>query len=168
MEILKAIPSWVLDMPYKVQDGTMNDMLEAYASNFACSSNKPDHTFSIRFRSQRYAQQESILIRARQYKGGTFYVSFFGKVPLRSFEPLPTKLDYDMQLIWVHKTNKFYLTVPYSKPVLQVDCHPLHNKVITLDPGVHTFQTGYHPQGTVFKFGAKDHKKLELLAWSID
>lgn len=53
------------------------------------------------------------------------------------------------------KTGEWYLLVPLE---IEVKSSENQGAIISLDPGVRTFQTGYSPDGGVFQFGDGDFK----------
>ena len=53
------------------------------------------------------------------------------------------------------RTGRWYLLVPQEKEVISSDNQ---GAIISLDPGVRTFQTGYSPNGHIIKFGDGDIK----------
>jgi putative transposase len=55
------------------------------------------------------------------------------------------------------KTGEWYLLVPLEINVKNSDNQ---GGIISLDPGVRTFQTGYSPDGSVFQFGDGDIKNI--------
>ena len=57
--------AWVLQTPYDIRDEGMNDLLKAYASNFAKRAKNPNFTFEVRYRSKKKAQQESVVLHAK-------------------------------------------------------------------------------------------------------
>jgi len=64
--------AWVLQTPYDIRDEGMNDLLKAYASNFAKRAKNPNFTFEVRYRSKKKAQQESVVLHAKhiELEGG--------------------------------------------------------------------------------------------------
>jgi putative transposase len=118
---------WVVDTPYEVRDGAMDDLLEAYKSNFAKKKKDPTFTFEIKYRSKKKCKSEAIYIRAgkfangkpRNYHKGGFYTKFFGEKKLASKEPLPDRWDYDLKLIR-NRLNEYYLAFPSPLQVIEL------------------------------------------------
>lgn len=75
------------------------------------------------------------------------------------------------------KTGKWYLILPLplshkynrtkSLKEMRTD-EPDSNRVIALDPGVHTFLTGYSPDGLLLEIGTGDIEKIQKTAERID
>jgi len=146
---------WVLETPYDVRDEGMNDLLKAYDTNFKAGRKG----FDIRFRSKK-APSQSIVIHAKHWKrSGIFHPTFWGKEPLRGAEPLPEKLDYDSRLQRT-RLGEYYLCVPQPLVRRSDSQAPFHereeNGIVSLDPGVRTFMTGYSPGGHAFEWGWTD------------
>jgi hypothetical protein len=87
---------WVTKIPYDIRDAALNDVVKAYTSNLAKKDNK---NFDIVFKKKK-ASSDSIAIYAKNYKSkGVFFLTFFGKKPIKSVEELPDKLGYDVRLV---------------------------------------------------------------------
>ena len=104
------------------------------------------------------------------------YAQVFNKSVLRSAERLPEKLDYDSRLLRT-KLGDYYLCIPMPLEVKhenQVLDHNIQNNdnvmasVISLDPGVRTFQTGYDPSGLVIECGKYDVQRIYRLCYHLD
>ena len=145
---------WLLETPYEVRHAAMADVIDAYATNFAKRSKDPTRRFEIKYRTRKLSQ-ETILIRGRSYKTGTFYPAFFGKEPLCSSELLPDTVNYDCKLTHT-RLGHYYLCIP-APLVMASDsqARPAY-RVVALDPGVRTFHTAYDPSGALIEFGKND------------
>lgn len=160
--IFQSENNWVLQTPYEIRDGAMNDVLLAYKTNFAAKRKK----FVVNFKSRK-AASDSIVIGSRQWrKGGIPFPSFFGKSPLRSAEPIPENLDYDCRLQRT-STGNFFLCIPKPLDIRGENQAP-PDKLIALDPGVRTFQTGFTDDSEIMEFGKKDIDKVFSLCRHLD
>jgi len=67
---------------------------------------------------------------------------------MKSSEPLPVNLGYDSRLV-MNRLGEFYLCVPMPLDVRAESQGPAESDVgvISLDPGIRTFMTGYDPSG---------------------
>jgi putative transposase len=135
--------------------------MDAYKSNFA----KPDRQFKMKFKSRKQ-RSESIKIRHKCYKDGTFYPTFFGKQPIGATEKLPPTIPADSRLVRTY-LNEFYLCI-VQPIVVACDNQARTDKVVALDPGVRTFQTGYDPDGFCFECGSKGMKYIFRLCYQLD
>jgi hypothetical protein len=106
------------------------------------------HQFEVKFRSRKN-RQEAILVRGgRFYHAGRFYTTYLPEL-LRSAEPLPATVDYDMKLVRT-RLGHYYLCIPAQLEVAS-DSQARHlDRVVALDPGVRTFHSAYDPSGSVF------------------
>lgn len=156
---------WVLETPYEIRDHAMNDVLEAYKTNFAAKRKQ----FNIKYKSKK-AASDSIVIGSRQWKSaGVFFPRFWGKQALGAHEPLPDKLNYDTRLQRT-RMGEFYLCVlsPLVKRGESQAPPDTSSRVISLDPGVRTFQTGYCPSGSTLEIGKGDIGRIARLCWALD
>lgn len=162
---------WVLKTPYAIRDEAMSDVIKAYKSNFTSIKNRENKSFKIKFKKKK-APSDSITIRSDRWKNRILFQKTLGKDPIKGFEPIPDQLVYDTRLKRDHLGN-FYLCV-LSPIEIRSDNQAPKSKIenegniISLDPGVRTFMTGYDPSGTAYEFGKGDSIKLYKLqsSWS--
>ena len=84
---------------------------------------------------------------------------------IKPVEPLP-KIKHAVK-ITKNRLNQYHLHVPLD--IVPVSENQAKGKIISLDPGVRTFQTGYDPAGKVIEFGGGcDRDKLLNLHQRID
>jgi putative transposase len=157
--------AWVKKVPYDIRDEAMNDVLKAYKTSIAAKRRK----FTVAFKSRK-ATSDSIAILAKHWKSaGIFHPTFWGKIPLRSSEPLPAALAYDCRL--QHVRGEYYLCIPQPLEMRSENQAPdfsAEGSVISLDPGVRTFLSGYNPDGSLTSFGDKDIGKIMSLCRHLD
>jgi len=95
----------------------------------------------------------------------------FGKEPIRGSEPLPEKLNYDCRLKKT-RLGEFYLCLLMPLEIRGENQTPVWNKIeegiISLDPGVRTFSTGYSPSGIAIEWGKKDIGRIYRLCNALD
>lgn len=157
--------AWVTNTPYDVRDAAMIEVINAHKSNFAKRKKNPSHQFALKFRSRR-AESQAITIHSKHWKGpGVFYPKRFGKEPVKAAEPLPRDLVYDTKLV-KDRLGRFFLCqiLPLEEVV---ECFPTE-KIISLDPGVRTFMTGYSPEGTIIEWGKGDVQRIYRLCHAHD
>lgn len=65
-------------------------------------------------------------------------------------------LEHEIR-IQMTKTGKWYLCVPVE---MEIKSSENQGAIVSLDPGVRTFMTGYSPDGQVYKFGDRDIKTI--------
>lgn len=61
--------------------------------------------------------------------------------------------------IFKDSDGTYYLIIPFYENKTHID----NDKIISLDPGVRTFQTGYDPEGKIIECGEKSVKKIKKL-----
>jgi putative transposase len=157
---------WVLETPRTIRQGAYEELLLAYASNFAKKKKTPSHAFDIRPRSRKQPQQ-SIYICNRNYNKGVIYPTKFGTVPLRSIEPLPERLNHDAHLIRTRLGHYYFcITVDVQRDENQV---PFNTpRIAAIDPGVRTPHMLYDPSGRVMAFGQHDIGRIYRLCHHLD
>jgi putative transposase len=162
----ETVNRWVLDTPRDIRARACDDLILAYAANFAQRAKTPAHTFDIHFRSRKQPQQ-SIYIGARHYNRAVIYPSKFGSVPLRSSEPLPERLAHDARLIRT-RLGHYFLCLPIDvkrdENQVPVDIF----RIASLDPGVRTPHMLYDPSGKIVAFGQHDISRIYRLCHYLD
>jgi putative transposase len=161
------LPAWLHEVPYDVRDEGMNDLLKAYTTNFAKKKANTQHRFEVRFRSRKRLSQESVVVHAKHWKKTSGAYAFLKS--MRSAEgPLPDDIRYDTRLVCVRRTQEFYLCVLSPLEVRGENQAPASRRVIALDPGVRTFQTGYDPEGVCVEWGRRDIGRVYRLCHALD
>lgn len=166
--------AWVLKTPYDVRDEAMNDLLKAYATNFAKQRQSGKrHQFTLKYRSRKDETESIVLLHKHYKRPGVFFPShqFFGEQPIKAAERLPAQLDYDSRLIRT-RLGHFYLCIPQPlevRPENQGPCRSDdHAAVVALDPGVRTFMTSYDPRGLCTEWGRGDFGRIYRLCYTLD
>jgi len=162
---------WMHEIPNDVRAGGYRDALDAYDTNMKKRKKDPAFTFEMSYRSKK-ATSESIYICSRAYhvtddRQARLYPTFL-TTPITARPALPPSVDKDCRL---QRTvlGHYYLCVPTDVPL---EARPATSdnqaRVIALDPGVRTFQTGYDPQGQLFEFGKGDIRRIGRLCQCLD
>jgi hypothetical protein len=147
--------------PYDVRDAALNDVVNAYKSNFAKEDN---NNFIIYFKKKK-GPSDSTAIYAKHYKSkGVIFPRFFGKEPIKNAEDLLDKLEYDSRLA---RTRLGHSNLCIPKKLDKYN-GPSQNKVIAFDPGMRTFCTGYDPDGIIVEVGKSDISRIYRLCNSYD
>jgi putative transposase len=158
--------TWVLETPRDIRANAYEELLIAYASNFAKRKKNPGHKFDLAFRSRK-SPQESIYVGRRNYKKGVIYPKTFGSVPLRSTESLPERLDHDAHLVRT-RLGHYYLCITLDVPRDENQVPSEMSRIATIDPGVRTPHTLYDPSGKLIEFGKGDIGHLYRLCHHLD
>lgn len=140
--------SWLLKYPYDFRDEALRDCRKNYKSNFAkIKKNDCNKKFQIKFKSKKYDNNNncsiSILHKHLNRKSG-FWFKFFKGLKIRDKR---TKEKYlsskcNMRLLRTC-SGKFYFVIPYEIDIVKEK--PQINSVISIDPGIRDFITGYDP-----------------------
>lgn len=177
---------WMRDIPYDVRDEAAKDLINNYSSNL-----KKSKKFYIKFRSKKdHTQSISVLSKHWGHKTGIFS-RVFSSDRLKCEKKLPNKLDHTCRLLKT-ELNKYYLCVPQiinikncansgdlrgckvinmdenQCPDTNTDADVNTNtvRIISLDPGIRTFQTGYDPDGLILNIAPNDIGSLmRLIKW---
>lgn len=162
------VTEWVLKTPYDVRDSAMNDLLEAFKTSKVLHKDTGT-SFEINFKSKKNPS-DSIVISKKCWKSkGTFYPKTMTSI-MEAFEQLPDQLLHDTRLKRT-KNGKFYLCVLNDielGPENQRPTSSVQNEgnVISLDPGVRTFMTGFDPSGLAVEWGKGDFERIHKLAFN--
>lgn len=172
LDNFKTENTWVGETPSNIREGAMRDLKKAYESNFAKKKKNPDHKFEIKYKSRRRMHQDSIVIKSKDWKKGIICPEFWKEGPMQSGEPLPDSLIYDSRLIRT-KLGEYYLSIPKPLEIVPENQGPPKSegkKIISLDPGVRKFCSGYDPSGFLVEWGKKDKfdKKIADLCFKYD
>lgn len=152
--------TWMLDYEYDLRDEALQDLLKNYRSNFA-KGNKFKVQF-LKLKDQTSRNVSLSVLSKKWNKRNNFYSSVFRPDKLKSSEPLPEVLDYTSRLIRT-PTREYYLSIP--KPMVK-RCEnqaPKESRIISIDPGVKNFLTGYDPSGNVYTWGKNDIGRIARL-----
>ena len=103
-------------------------------------------------------------MKKRRWKGGAYLCpKHFGNQPIESSEPLPQILPGDSRLIRT-RLNQYFLCIPQPLEIQperqRLDYLQGGKKIIALDPGVRTFNTGYDLEGNAFEWGKSDIERI--------
>jgi len=164
-EMLTEHP-WLEETPEDVRSGALRDLIKARSAHFAKLRNmrKSDPSASLackfKFRSKRDRQQ-SIEIRARDWnRTRGLYSKLFGQGVLKGAEELPKELEATCRLIR-DRLGRYYICLVRQVAIRSENQAPKSTHgVVSLDPGVRTFQTCYDADGLVAEWGEADMTKL--------
>jgi putative transposase len=156
--------TWLNDIEYDLKDEAIRDFLHNYKTNIAKFKiqKKP---FRIQFKSKKLESQNgsSLSILSKKWnKKKNFYSSIFNINNIKTSETLPKILPHTSRLL---KTplNEYYFSIP------RIVIRQYENQVssiISLDPGMKNYLTGYDPSGKIITYGKRDIEKIaKLLHW---
>jgi putative transposase len=157
----------VLRTPSAIRDGAIDDLRVAFKTNF-----KSGRQFKINFRSKK-APSESIVIPKKDYKrANVFFPDSFenynkDSCVIKSAEILPAHLNHDSRLQRT-RAGKFYLCILSKIEPRNENQISSTQNIISLDPGVRSFVTGYDTKGNIFEWGKSDINRLFRLGCCAD
>jgi len=154
---------YCLDVPYDVRDESMRDFLKAYKI-----SKKKKKISRFKFRSRKDRQQSFVIWKRHWGTQRGFFSDIFSSSMLRGECVLPDDLPFNSRFLRT-RLGHYYICIPCEVNASdnQAPCSQSHG-VISLDPGVRTFMTGYDADGVVLEFGAKDMGRLVRLGLYMD
>lgn len=167
---------WMKEVPYDVRSGALEDLVKARKAEYAKRQKQlakgevvPHSEWGYRTKKDK---QQSFYIRKRDWvrKRGV-YTTLLGQSgkSLRAAEPLPCILPSDARLVRT-RLGEYYLC--FTEPIVIRDENQApdgdRHSVISLDPGVRTFMTGYSPDGLVMEWGKSDTTRIHRLCHQYD
>ena len=152
---------WLLKVPYDVRDSAILDVFEAKKAGQA-----KNQKGTLKFRTRKRATQETFRIRGRDWgrKRG-MYKWCFSRETLRSSEPLPATIDKTVEITRT-RPGEYYLTIP--REVKHIESENQAPTMVSMDPGVRTFQTTFDLAGHVTEWGKGDFKRIYRLCTHVD
>lgn len=159
---------WLKDMSLFVIDESIIDFIKAYSSNLAIRREKEKqgkkHKFKMKFKSLNHMVQQRLRIGAREWNQTP--KGYFGFLKLMTpktkeeettgksttTEELPSDVKNEVTIV-VNRFGEHYFHFVTETKVNNDE--PFYN-VISLDPGVRTFMTGYDSNGRVVELGKDD------------
>jgi len=171
-DIKGTADEWQSDVPYDTRQLAVKDAIAAYK---ACMTNKKRGnitSFNLRYKSRRNVSQifwiDSNAIKYNDTKLQLFPRRLKKDKNIRMRNRQHTKLQNINNDCKIMKYGKsYYLIYTFDKDCnipVDKDRHP----IISLDPGVRTFQTGYSPSGVAIKIGDKQREQLKRLHNKLD
>jgi len=148
-DLLKQLPKWCDDVPFQIKAMAIKEAHQAFWK----AKGHP------KFRSRKKPTQ-SCYVPKTAIKDAGIYPRVSGK-GLRYDESLP-EIPLDGRLVYQY--NEWFLSVPHK-----IKTHVAENqgRVVALDPGVRTFQTGYS-ENLAGHIGYDDFGRIQRLCWNED
>ena len=134
------IQDWELETPKDIRNGAIRDLKKAFTSAFSNLRNGNIQTFKMGYKRKKTYPSVEIPRSAIKLENGfcMIYPKYkLGKIKM-SKRDKQVALEYDCRLAF--QNDEWYLVVPFKK---LVSTKKPENGIMSLDPGVRTFQTGY-------------------------
>jgi IS605 OrfB family transposase len=184
-DIIEDTPdAWQAEIPHDTRQLAVHSAVSAYTSamtnrkrgnikNFRLgymSKKKPTHIFNIDHRA--------IKIKKDKKSGELTVAVFSQKLGKNKFLFIKKKYNQQIEnkILRDESPNKSEVKMLYDrgawylifciKEKTQNKCENLNS--IALDPGVRTFQTGYSPNGSTYKFGERQLDQMKMIHFKID
>jgi transposase len=169
---------WVLETPYDIRDNAVRELVKNFKTNM-----KTGHKFELQYKSRK--NSTSIQLRRRDFskspKNKTprknsnirkikvktkckTYCGFLSQLDIHDKNPINLEQWTHDPLINMNH-NTFTLVIPYD---LKRSESQVPQRIISIDPGVRTFLTGYCPDGNVYYVGNDDIGILRRLLYYKD
>jgi transposase len=169
---LKGYELWQEEIPCHTKQLAVKDAVTAYKSaitnkfrgnikqfrlNFISKKKKPTHIFWITPTSVSIKNEEVRIFPNVLNKNS------FLQINPKQKHKIPIKNESAVKILYDRRA--WYLVFSVEEKV-ETKCDNLHS--IALDPGIRTFQTGYSPNGSVYKFGEYQLNEMKKIHSRID
>lgn len=168
--------SYLLDTPKHIRECAMKELVTAYKTNLEKRKQNPNFTFDVKFKSKKEKNVTIPIpfsgIKSSKDPNNQTYIKMFPTFLQNRLEYF-VKRNKDVDItrdcrLRMSPLGNFYLHVPMSVSAPESQGGN-KDTVISLDPGVRTFLTGYSPStNTCYKFADKDISRLQRLCCHLD
>lgn len=160
---------WLKEVPYDTRALAIRDVIYAFKSNFQLLKKGLITKFQVKPRSARGTQMCHVDHRALKPDLRLFTRRLKKKLRVRKKTQKWWKAhikEINRESLIIKENGRYYLILPLNK---EVDTSLKTRKpIVTLDPGVRTFQSFYSPDGICGKIGDGTSLKLNRLGTRID
>jgi len=149
---------WMLDTPKDIRANSIREVVSMYKSAFTNLKNGNISKFNMRYRSRKLLSEvisipkTAIKISDDKKKFNLF--TRYLKTPIKVFKELLPDINHEIKLLHDKKCNNWYICVPIEYNVNSDN----QGGIVSIDPGVKTFQTLYDANGSVTQIGSEDMK----------
>ena len=151
---------WLRTVPYDVRDSAITDVFEAKKAGIA-----KNQKGTFKFRTKKRVRQETFRIRGRDWgRRRGAYTWCFSKEKLKSSEALPERMTNTVEITRT-RLGEYYLSIPRE---VDVKSENQATNIVSLDPGVRTFQTIYDITGRCMEWGKDDYRRIYRLCQHMD
>lgn len=141
------------DVRYEV----VRELVRSYKSCFTRMKKRQITHFELSKRTKKQDQILTIQHKHWNHKRG-WYKDNILDIKTQGFQQVPQNIEFAVK-IQLTRLGEWYLLVPEKGVV----CESQANDVVSLDPGVRTFQTCYNPSGELTEWGVKSNERISEL-----
>jgi transposase len=163
---------WQAKIPFATRDYAVKNACTAYK---ACLTNKRVGNisrFELRYMSRhRHTHIFWVVNRALKTRNSKWYIfvdtlrnDSWLRFKRSAMAKMPEEITSNAKVLL--DRGAYYLVLSFEQEA--VTARETDDKMIALDPGVRTFQTGYSPSGTVFQAGENQRRQIDRLHKRID
>ncbi len=157
--IFSLLPDWAKEIPYQIKSMAVKEACRAV--KMAKKKFKQIGKFQfVKFRSKK-KQKDTIYLPKTSVKEDGFYKTLLGKIFIT--EKIG-EVKYDCKMMYYQ--GRYFLIKPEDKPIRTPENQ--RKKIVSLDPGVRTFQAFYSPELCGFIGGNKDFGRICRLCAYMD
>lgn len=159
-------------IPKQTRDNAIHDCIKAYKTAFSNLKSKNITHFRLRYKKKTHHLSSIVIeLDAFSKKSNSICPRILGEMKSSSiFSEL--NITKACRLCYNSRSNKFVLRVPEDKIIKEIVNHREEDntiRIISLDPGMRTFQTGYTPSKNCYKFvSEKSNLKFKNLIRRIE
>lgn len=155
--------AWLKEIPCEIKDVAVRDFDKARKAHFSRLKKLRERdknatlNAKFKFRTKRDPQQ-SIEVRARDMMRKNGHFSCINLRELRTSERLPENVEHSVRFIR-DRLGHYFLVIPVQvmkKSENQTISSTKRESIVSLDPGVRTFQTTYDVSGVATEWGKGD------------
>ena len=164
---------WLKEIPGEIKDVAVRDMEKARQAHFAKLKLKQQkdpnarHDAVFKFRSKKDPQQ-SFEVRGRDMVRNSGGFAFLKLGAIEAAEPLPPEVSNAVRFVR-DRLGRHYLMIPREVTKKSENQAPrTFESVVSLDPGVRTFQTTYDVDGLSTEWGKGDMKDIFIACRKVD
>jgi putative transposase len=165
--------SWLNDIPFDIKDVAVCDYDKARKAHFAKLAKKKAKDISARhdarfkFRSRK-DPQESFEVRGRDMVRSRGSYANLKLSAIKAAEEIPDQVDTTVRFLR-DRLGRYYLIIPFEAvKKSETQAPQTRESIISLDPGVRTFQTTYDASGLTTEWGKGDMNRIFLLCRRAD
>ena len=151
---------WILDTPKDIRANSIREVVSMYKSAFSNLKNGNISKFNMRYRSRKILSETiSIPKSAVKISDNRKNINLFTRylnTPIKVFKELIPDIEHEIKLLHDKRCNNWYICVPIEYNVNSDN----QGNIVSIDPGVKTFQTLYDANGTVTQIGTEDMKNI--------